>query len=101
MTTKTVQGRFRLHPMAAACALMMFGLAHAQQADTTSDDAKAKAEAKKKTDAEMTVVTVAGIRRGIEEAISIKKTPAPSSRRFPPRTSASCPITPWPSRSRA
>jgi iron complex outermembrane receptor protein len=73
MTTKTVQGRFRLHPMAAACALMMFGLAHAQQADTTSDDAKAKAEAKKKTDAEMTVVTVAGIRRGIEEAISIKK----------------------------
>jgi iron complex outermembrane receptor protein len=73
MTTKTVQGRFRLHPMAAACALMMFGLAHAQQADTTSDDAKAKAEAKKKADAEMTVVTVAGIRRGIEEAISIKK----------------------------
>jgi iron complex outermembrane receptor protein len=73
MNTKPVQGRFRLHPMAAACALMMFGLAHAQQADTTADDAKAKAEAKKKTDAEMTVVTVAGIRRGIEEAISIKK----------------------------
>jgi iron complex outermembrane receptor protein len=73
MNRKPVQGRFRLHPMAAACALMMFGLAHAQQADTTADDAKAKAEAKKKTDAEMTVVTVAGIRRGIEEAISIKK----------------------------
>jgi iron complex outermembrane receptor protein len=73
MNTKPVQGRYRLHPMAAACALMMFGLAHAQQADTTADDAKAKAEAKKKTDAEMTVVTVAGIRRGIEEAISIKK----------------------------
>jgi iron complex outermembrane receptor protein len=76
MTTNTQQGRFRLHPMAAACTLMIFGLAgaaHAQQTDTTDDSTKTQAQAKQKSDADMAVVTVAGIRRGIEEAISIKK----------------------------
>ena len=61
---------FRLKPVAAACALLL--LAHGAQAQQTDTD-DAKAEAKKKADGDIAVVTVAGIRRGIEEAISIKK----------------------------
>jgi iron complex outermembrane receptor protein len=63
---------FRLKPVAAACTLLMLSLSgavHAQQADTD----ETKAEAKKKADGEIAIVTVSGIRRGIEEAISIKK----------------------------
>ena len=58
----------------------MFSLGHTAQAqqtqptDPVDDAAKAKAAAAKKpADGDMAVVTVAGIRRGIEEAISIKK----------------------------
>src|SRR3954463_9508545 len=67
---------FRLKPVAAACTLLMLSLSsavHAQQADADEAKTKTEAEAKKKADGEIAVVTVAGIRRGIEEAISIKK----------------------------
>lgn len=52
---------FKLSPVAAACAIMLYGAhgaAHAQQTESTP---------------EMTTVTVSGIRTGIEAAISIKK----------------------------
>jgi iron complex outermembrane receptor protein len=68
MTNSTA---FRLTPLAAACALMLLGAAgagHAQQAD----EAPAAAAAKP-AEGELATVTVAGIRRGIEQAISIKK----------------------------
>src|SRR5450830_953704 len=58
---------FPLHPIAAACALFLLSAsALAQTADT---DTAAAATA----DAAMTKVTVSGIRRGIEDAISVKK----------------------------
>jgi iron complex outermembrane receptor protein len=69
MTNSTA---FRLTPLAAACAMMLLGAAgasHAQQADATA----AATAATKPADGELATVTVAGIRRGIEEAISIKK----------------------------
>ncbi|TFW28830.1 TonB-dependent receptor [Duganella callida] len=62
---KTRTTAFRLSPLAAACALLMLGTAHAQQTASTDDSAQAEPE--------MKVVTVSGIRRGIEEAISMKK----------------------------
>lgn len=55
---------FRLAPVAAGCAvlLMMGGSVHAQQAQSGANDA-----------ANLGTVTVTGIRKGIEDAISVKK----------------------------
>jgi hypothetical protein len=67
---------FKLSPVAAGCAVLVLsltGIAHAQQT------------------AENTVV-VTGIRKGIEDAISVKKIPIPSSKRFLLKISANCPI---------
>jgi iron complex outermembrane recepter protein len=77
-----------LNPMAAACTMALFavGAVHAQ-APTPQDPAKkeapkteaAKSEAAKKEEADkksastLETVVVTGIRRGIEEAISVKK----------------------------
>lgn len=61
---------FRLNPLAAACAFLVVGLsgsAYAQQADSNNSNAQAD-----NTPAPMSVV-VKGIRRGIEDAISVKK----------------------------
>jgi iron complex outermembrane receptor protein len=68
MTTSTT---FRLSPLAAACALLLgaAGASHAQQ----TDDTKPVAQADQPADDGMATVTVAGIRRGIEAAISMKK----------------------------
>jgi hypothetical protein len=73
----------RATPVAAAVATLwaLPGAGFAQQAGaTTADGAQ--------------VITVTGIRRGIESAINVKK------RRSLPKTSASCPTTRSPSRSR-
>ena len=73
---------FQLSPVSAACALLIVslaGAAHAQQANPVEATAPAtavvpaKEDAKKKTDNDAVIVTVTGIRRGIEQAISIKK----------------------------
>jgi iron complex outermembrane receptor protein len=73
---------FQLSPVSAACALLIIsvaGAAHAQQANPVESIepiisvAPATESAKKKTDNEPAIVTVTGIRRGIEAAISIKK----------------------------
>jgi iron complex outermembrane receptor protein len=81
---------FKLSPVAAGCAALLFvvGSAYAQQAEpakpdaakTEAEAAKAKAarEAKAKAEAAQKVsdlgsVTVTGIRRGIENAIALKK----------------------------
>jgi iron complex outermembrane receptor protein len=63
---------FRLRPVAAACALLLgaAGASHAQQTDDTTTTPPAAA---KPVEGELATVTVAGIRRGIEEAISMKK----------------------------
>ena len=60
---------FKLSPVAAACAAMMFvaASANAQQSPTTPAPAPAD------TTVQPTTVTVTGIRRGIEDAISSKK----------------------------
>jgi iron complex outermembrane receptor protein len=70
MTTSTL---FRLRPMAAACALLISaaGASHAQQTNPASDPAT-PAPAKADDDG-IASVTVSGIRRGVEAAISIKK----------------------------
>ncbi|WP_373989545.1 TonB-dependent receptor [Duganella sp. BuS-21] len=73
MTTMT---SFRLSPLAAACALMLLGAsAHAQTAQSaqSADEQKDAKAAPAPADGELATVTVAGIRRGIEQAISIKK----------------------------
>jgi iron complex outermembrane receptor protein len=67
MTTLTT---FRLSPLAAACALMLLGATGATQAQQTEEKPDAQAQ---QPEADMATVTVAGIRRGIEQAISIKK----------------------------
>ncbi|MEO8101510.1 MAG: TonB-dependent receptor [Betaproteobacteria bacterium] len=69
---------FRLSPVAAACAMALFAMtASAQQADPATEAAKqeaAKKEAAKKSGAQsLDTVVVTGIRRGIEEAISVKQ----------------------------
>ena len=81
---------FKLSPVAAGCAALLFavGSAYAQQAEPAKPDAakaetdaakaKAEREAKAKAEAAQKVsdlgsVTVTGIRRGIEAAISVKK----------------------------
>ncbi|MRW84516.1 TonB-dependent receptor [Pseudoduganella sp. FT26W] len=66
----TTSNLFRLRPVAAACALLLgaAGASHAQQTDDTTTPA-----AVKPAEGELATVTVAGIRRGIEEAISMKK----------------------------
>jgi iron complex outermembrane recepter protein len=84
-TTDPQQNAFSPNPIAAACAVLLFAVAsvNAQQADPVKTEAEAKAKAaaeakakaqeeqKKSTD--LGSVTVTGIRRGIEEAISVKK----------------------------
>ena len=77
------QIEFKLSPLAAACAMAMFAVAaHAQQADPAAQEAAkqeaAKQEAAKKAAAAkapqaVDTVVVTGIRRGIEEAISVKQ----------------------------
>lgn len=81
----------QLSPVAAACALFVSALAGSAQAQTSGEQAAAP----------MATVTVSGIRRGIEDAISVKKKRPPSLKRFPPKTSASCRTCRSPSRSPA
>lgn len=73
---------FRLSPLAAACAMAIFAVtAQAQQADPVAVEAAKQAAAKKdaaaataKSSAQsLETVVVTGIRRGIEEAISVKQ----------------------------
>ena len=75
---------FKHNPIAAACAMALFAMsAHAQQADPAAVEAAkqeaAKKEAAAKKDAaksgaqNVDVIVVTGIRRGIEEAISVKQ----------------------------
>ncbi|WP_431265988.1 TonB-dependent receptor plug domain-containing protein [Roseateles chitinivorans] len=64
---------FRVQPVAAGCLVtlaLMAGAAHAQQAQTEADKAAAEKAA---ADRQLETVTVTGIRRGIEAAISVKK----------------------------
>jgi len=64
---------FRVQPVAAGCLValaVMAGAAHAQQAQTEADK---EAAAKAAADKTLETVTVTGIRRGIEAAISVKK----------------------------
>jgi len=64
---------FRVQPVAAGCLVtlaLMAGAAHAQQAQTEADK---EAAAKAAADKTLETVTVTGIRRGIEAAISVKK----------------------------
>lgn len=56
---------FQLSPVAAGCAVFVSALAGSAYAQTTTS-----AQA---TDGQLTTVTVTGIRRGIEDAISVKK----------------------------
>ena len=66
---------FKLNPVAAACASLVFGMtnaAYAQQADTPKAD-DTSVSAKAGATPETQVVTVTGIRQGIEAAISIKR----------------------------
>ncbi|MES2297987.1 MAG: TonB-dependent receptor [Pseudomonadota bacterium] len=71
---------FKLSPVAAGCAaLLMATSSYAQQAETPKQDpapAAQQADASKKDGAadSVTSVVVKGIRRGIEDAISVKKT---------------------------
>jgi iron complex outermembrane receptor protein len=70
---------FQLNPVAAGCAVflsMMAGSVYAQEAAQATEAAKAADVKAEKTDPNAPVVpsvTVAGIRRGIEAAISVKK----------------------------
>ena len=77
---------FKLRPVASACALLMLGLAgaaHAQEATpvvepvapaaASASASKTAADAAKAEEPKMTTVTVSGIRRGIEAAISLKR----------------------------
>ena len=70
---------FKPSPLAAACAMALFAMAaHAQPADPVAVEAAkqeaAKQEAAKKAAAQsVDTVVVTGIRRGIEEAISVKQ----------------------------
>ena len=64
---------FRVQPVAAGCLMtlaLMAGAAQAQQAQTETDK---EAAAKAAADKTLETVTVTGIRRGIEAAISVKK----------------------------
>lgn len=70
MTTMTT---FRLSPLAAACALMLLGAAGASHAQQEPAAPAADPQAQQSPDGELATVTVAGIRRGVEAAISIKK----------------------------
>src|SRR5437868_5516624 len=60
-----VQLSLQLSPVAAACALFVSALAGSAHAQVASSGAAAEAP--------MASVTVSGIRRGIEDAISVKK----------------------------
>lgn len=63
---------FKLRPVAGACALLMLGLAGAACAqDATPANAPPASAAS--AEKEMATVTVSGIRRGIEAAISLKR----------------------------
>lgn len=72
---------FQVSPIAAGCAVFVAlaaGSAHAQQAQQATQQAQAAGQQAKTgdqqgKDAEAATVVVTGIRRGIEEAISIKK----------------------------
>ncbi len=76
---------FLPNPIAAACAVLLFavGSVNAQQVDPAkaeadarakaAAEAKAKAQEEQKKSTDLGSVTVTGIRRGIEEAISVKK----------------------------
>lgn len=71
--------RFALHPVAGACALFVFGLSaplHAQQSEPPAPSLEEQASttvSNATPDAPVATVTVSGIRRGIEAAISIKR----------------------------
>ena len=72
-TSHTSRELFRVQPVAAGCLMtlaLMAGAAHAQQAQTEADKAAAEKAA---ADRQLETVTVTGIRRGIEAAISVKK----------------------------
>ena len=71
-TSHTSRELFRVQPVAAGCLMtlaLMAGAAHAQQAQTEADKAAAEKAA---ADRQLETVTVTGIRRGIEAAISVK-----------------------------
>ncbi|OWQ88722.1 TonB-dependent receptor [Roseateles aquatilis] len=68
-TTHATRELFRVQPVAAGCLVtlaLMAGAAHAQQAQSEADKQAA-------ADKTLDTVTVTGIRRGIEAAISVKK----------------------------
>ncbi|MBO9686407.1 TonB-dependent receptor [Roseateles chitosanitabidus] len=72
-TTPASRELFRVQPVAAGCLVtlaLMAGGAHAQQAQT---EPERQAAEKAATDKTLETVTVTGIRRGIEAAISVKK----------------------------
>ncbi len=67
---------FRVQPVAAGCLMtlaLMAGAAHAQQAQQPQTEADKAAAEKAASDRQLETVTVTGIRRGIEAAISVKK----------------------------
>ena len=64
--------RFQLHPVAGACACLVFSLSGAAAAAAAPAD-EAVAPVTTATDPAITIVNVRGIRSGIEAAISIKK----------------------------
>lgn len=68
-SSATDSSTFTLRPVSAACALFILSLASATPVQAQQADPVAPVSA----DANTAVVTVTGIRRGIEEAISIKK----------------------------
>jgi hypothetical protein len=98
---------FQLNPVAAGCAVflsMMAGSVYAQEAAQATEAAKAADVKAEKTDPNAPVVpsvTVAGIRRGIEAAISDQKNSNRSLKRFRPKTSANCLTPAWLNRSPA
>ncbi len=63
---------FKLRPVAAGCAVLLFGMMNAAYAQEAAPATTEQAAPAAKADAVNTVV-VTGIRKGIEDAISIKK----------------------------
>ena len=100
-----VQLKRNLLSVALASATMMLSAhAYAQSAPAQPQTEEEAASAKKKAaDAKnLDTVVVTGIRRGIEGAIDDQEERRPrSSRRSPPKTSASCPTSASPNRSPA
>ena len=113
---KSARTAFPLNPFAAGCAVLLSALAGQAFAQASGSEEQTAVAPNTPTAAatsevvatpaaapapSVSTVTVTGIRQGIEAAISVKRNSIPSSKRFRPKTSASCPIPRWPNRSRA